>query len=108
MNRVRRWVAVATEPAILGRSLVTCLIVGIVLTAINHADTIARGEVSSRLAWQIGLTFLVPFVVATVSSVAAIRSHADDQVHDRAILAGRLAGPSGSSDVVGSTRPDRS
>jgi hypothetical protein len=78
VNRVRAWFAVATERAILGRSLVTCLIVGVALTAINHGDTIARGEVSSTLVWQVGLTFLVPFVVATVSSAAAIRSRADD------------------------------
>jgi hypothetical protein len=98
---------VATDRVILRRSLVTCLIVGVVLTAINHGDAIARGELSPTLVWQVGLTFLVPFVVATVSSAAAIRRRADDHTHEHVVLVDRLAEPSGSSDLVGSKRPDR-
>ena len=31
------------------------------------------------MAWQIGLTFLVPFVVATFSGTAAMRRHNEEQ-----------------------------
>jgi hypothetical protein len=60
---------------------VTCLIVGAVLTAINHGDQLIRGELNPTMAWQIGLTFVVPFVVATTSGAAAIRGHVH-QGHD--------------------------
>jgi len=65
--------------ALVRRSVVTCLIVGALLTAINQGDRLIRGEFDSTMAWQIGLTFLVPFVVATVSGAAAIRRHNEDQ-----------------------------
>jgi hypothetical protein len=55
---------------------VTCLIVGAVLAAINHGDQLLRGQLDTTIAWQIGLTFLVPFVVATTSGAAAMRSRA--------------------------------
>lgn len=61
------------------RSVVTCLIVGAVLAAINQGDELLRGEFDATMAWQIGLTFLVPFVVATVSGAAALRRHTEDQ-----------------------------
>ena len=78
-NRARPWLSAATDRAILRRSVVTCLIVGALLTVINHGDQLLRGEFSSTVAWQIGLTFLVPFLVATSSAAAAIRSHGDHQ-----------------------------
>jgi hypothetical protein len=63
------------DRAILRRSIVTCLIVGAVLTLINQGDALVRGEFNAAMAWKIGLTFLVPFVVATMSGVAAVRVH---------------------------------
>ena len=57
----------------------TCLFVGALLTVINHGDQLIRGELDTTMAWQIGLTFLVPFIVATTSGAAAMRSrYADD------------------------------
>jgi hypothetical protein len=76
-ERVRGWIAAATDRAILGRSIATCLIVGALLTVINHGDQLLRGEFNSVLAWQVGLTFLVPFLVATSSGAAAIQSRAN-------------------------------
>jgi hypothetical protein len=76
-ERLRAWISAATDRAILGRSIVTCLIVGALLTVINHGDQLLRGEFNSVLAWQVGLTFLVPFVVATTSGAAAIQSRAN-------------------------------
>ena len=89
-RRRRPWLAAATDRALLRRSVVTCLLVGALLTAINQGDRLVRGELSGTMALQIGLTFLVPFVVATMSGVAALRGHvhegqadpADDRGHD--------------------------
>jgi hypothetical protein len=78
-NRARLWISAATDRAILRRSVVTCLIVGALLTVINHGDQLLRVEFSATMAWQIGLTFLVPFLVATSSAAAAVRSHGDHQ-----------------------------
>jgi len=63
----------------LRRSVVTCLVVGALLTVINQGDRLIRGELDATMAWQIGLTFLVPFVVATFSGAAAIRRHNEEQ-----------------------------
>jgi hypothetical protein len=57
--------------------VITCLIVGALLTAINHGDQLLRGEFDSTMAWQVGLTFLVPFLVATSSGAAAMQNRRD-------------------------------
>ena len=72
------WTAATSDRGILRRSIVTCLIVGSLLAVINHGDELIRGEFDSTMAWQIGLTFLVPFIVATLSGAAAIRGRASD------------------------------
>lgn len=51
---------------------------------INQGDALIRGEFDSTMAVKIGLTFVVPFVVATISGAAAIRvqvrrDHVDSQ-----------------------------
>ena len=79
IDRLRSWTVASSDRAILRRSIVTCLIVGALLTVINHGDELIRGEFDSTMAWQIGLTFLVPFVVATVSGAAAVRSRPGDR-----------------------------
>ena len=81
-EQLRAWIAAATDRAILGRSIVTCLIVGALLSVINHGDQLLRGEFSAVLAWQVFLTFVVPFVVATTSGAAAIQSRANHGSRD--------------------------
>ena len=49
------------------------MIVGAILITINHGDAILRGEVDGPRFARILLTLAVPYVVSTVSSVAAIR-----------------------------------
>jgi hypothetical protein len=46
--------------------------VGTLLVVINQGDALARGSIDGALALRIGLTFLVPFLVSTSSSIAAI------------------------------------
>lgn len=49
------------------------LVVGAILITINHGDAILRGEVDGARFARILLTLAVPYVVSTVSSVAAMR-----------------------------------
>lgn len=49
------------------------LVVGAILITINHGDAILRGDVDGARFARILLTLAVPYVVSTVSSVAAIR-----------------------------------
>ena len=50
---------------LLRRSLLTALVVGTILVAINQGTVLTAGEFPSPLAWKIPLTYAVPFCVAT-------------------------------------------
>ena len=52
------------------RARLTSLIVGTVLIAINHGPAILAGQLTVERNFQILLTFLVPYMVSTVSSIA--------------------------------------
>ncbi len=58
---------------LLRRSLLTALVVGTVLTAINQSGPILRGDVSAPLAGRIILTYCVPFCVATWGGIVNTR-----------------------------------
>lgn len=60
-------------PNTVRRALKYSVVVGLVLVAINHGDTIIRGEVGFGEAAKMALTFLVPYCVSTLSSVGAMR-----------------------------------
>jgi hypothetical protein len=79
IDRLRSWVSAASDRALLRRSILTCLLVGAILTAINQGDRLLRGEFDTGMGWKIGLTFLVPFVVATISGAAVIKSRDDSR-----------------------------
>jgi len=62
------------RPALLRRSVLTSLVVGSFLTAINQGNLIVQGDVADDLAWKIPLTYLVPFCVATWGALVNSRS----------------------------------
>lgn len=62
---VRCLLCAAGDPALVRRSSLVALIVGSVLTAINHGDALLGGSWTAALAWKVPLTYLVPFLVAT-------------------------------------------
>ncbi len=70
--RLSDWNAAAFDGANVRNALVTALIVGPILTAINQGDAILNG---AGVAWvKLALTFLVPYSVATVAGAnAALR-----------------------------------
>ena len=73
MSAAREWLRLASDPTIVRRALITCLVVGFVLTLVNHAGEIVRAEFSLTLLAQVGLTLAVPFTVVTIASVSALR-----------------------------------
>ncbi|MGH2585468.1 MAG: nitrate/nitrite transporter NrtS [Dehalococcoidia bacterium] len=61
------------HPALLRRSLVTALVVGTILTTINQSDRILAGTVTWMVLLKIGLTYCVPFCVASYGALGASR-----------------------------------
>ena len=64
----------AAERSVVRRALGYAVVVGSVLIAINHGDALLAGEVSSGRWIKMGLTVMVPYLVSTLSSVAATRN----------------------------------
>lgn len=54
-----------TEAGILKTAVRTALVVGTVLAAINHFEAILSGSFAPVQIFKIGLTYMVPFCVAT-------------------------------------------
>ena len=73
--------ALALRRDVVARALRVALVVGVVLIAINQGDVIVSGDIDARTALKIALTPLVPYLVSTFSSVAAIRA-ARDQLEE--------------------------
>lgn len=57
----------------LRRSLYTGMVVGTILTAINHGLALADGRFATSMLWQIPLTYAVPFCVATWGALSNSR-----------------------------------
>ena len=70
---LRTFLISAAHPATVQRAWLTCLIVGTVLTAINHGPALIAGQLTAERIFQILLTFVVPYSVSTVSSVLTRR-----------------------------------
>lgn len=66
---------IVTERRNLARTLVTATMVGTVLFAINQLDTVLAGRATSGTWIKIGVTYLVPFVVANVGVLLASHRH---------------------------------
>ena len=67
----------ALNGAVVRRALLFAVVVGPILIAINHGDALLRGELGAERWLKMGLTVLVPYLVSTVSSVAALRQKGD-------------------------------
>ena len=76
------WLQLAAHPATVRRALVTTLIVGVVLIAINHGAALLSGEFTRGRLAQMLLTLLVPYVVSTASSVSTRRELAPKKAFD--------------------------
>jgi len=70
------WLQLATQRSVVLRSLRYALVVGSILTVINHGDALLRGEITMERMLRIVLTVMVPYVVSTLASVDAVRESA--------------------------------
>jgi len=76
-ERARASVTVAIQicctRATLRRTMRIAAVVGLVLTAINEGDSLARGALSFATGIKIAFNFLVPFVVSNLGVLAGTR-----------------------------------
>jgi hypothetical protein len=70
----RSLLSLAVEPKIVRRALGYAIVVGAILIAINHGDSLLAGQISREQALKMLLTICVPYCVSTASSVGAIRN----------------------------------
>lgn len=73
MNAARHWLRLAARPSVMRRALRTAALIGSLLIVINHGDALLHGQVDALRALKMGLTVMVPYLVSTSSSVAALR-----------------------------------
>ncbi len=62
---------VLTHPSVWKRALLTALIVGTILTAINQGNLIVRHGFTNEIAIKMALTYCVPFCVSTSGALGA-------------------------------------
>ena len=69
---MKEWLRIAMRRDVVARSFKVGLIVGTILAAINQGDAILTGHFAAAAAWQIPLTYFVPYCVSTYACVEAI------------------------------------
>jgi hypothetical protein len=70
---VRDALGICLRPEHLRRTLTIAVVVGTILTAINQADVIARGDATSTTLVKAALNYLVPFIVSNLGLLAGKR-----------------------------------
>jgi len=73
VNAIAQYCRLALDRRVATRALLVALVVGSILIAINQGDVLLSGQVTSTTLWKLILTPLVPYLVSTHSSVAALR-----------------------------------
>jgi len=68
------WCRLAAHPSVIRRSVLYAVVVGAILIVINHGDTILNGYATVSTWVKVFMTPLVPYAVATLSSVGAMRT----------------------------------
>jgi hypothetical protein len=69
----RSWLASALLPSVVRRSLRVAAVVGTLLVALNYTDRAIAGTLGSADWLKMGLTYLVPYGVATYAAVQTLR-----------------------------------
>jgi len=75
VNKILRWFSLAIEIKTLKRSIKVAVIVGTILMLINHGDILLYGDIEVHHMLKIILTYLVPYLVSTYSSVESKLNH---------------------------------
>jgi hypothetical protein len=71
LETIQNWLHLAGKPPVVKRATVMTVVVGSILTVINHAPAIVHGRLTRLDVAEICLTLIVPYTVSTISSVAA-------------------------------------
>ena len=71
---MREFLALAARVDVVRRAVGVAVVVGTILVAINHGDLLWRWEIPAGRAARIALTYCVPYLVSTYSSVQAVRA----------------------------------
>ena len=74
MFTLKNWFSLATQKKTVLRALKVAIVVGSLLMLINHGDIIVTGDIQLTHLWKILLTYVVPFLVSTYSSVESQRT----------------------------------
>jgi hypothetical protein len=69
---ISEWIRLALTGPVVRRAFAYAVVVGAILIAINHGDSIVRADVESGQLVKMALTVCVPYVVSTLSSVGAL------------------------------------
>jgi len=69
---LKTWLRLLSTWPVARRALKFAVVVGIVLIAINHGDTIVARRLTRVDIVKMGLTMLVPYIVSALSSVGAM------------------------------------
>jgi len=75
MTDLKESLAYAFHPTTVWRALSVSAVIGSLLAVINHFDDVFGGETTSTNLIQIGLTYLVPYLVSTHGQVYGNRDH---------------------------------
>jgi len=73
MTEKASWIRLATSPKVVRRALKMAIVVGTILALINHGEALYHGTVSVDRISKIVLTYCVPYLVSTFSSVSVLR-----------------------------------
>ncbi len=68
------WLSDLAETRVIRRAVFTAIGVGTLLVTITQGASILAGEITSRMAWQIPLTVMVPFMVSLATSATVVGS----------------------------------
>ena len=68
------WLKLATRRTVARRAVVIASFVGTVLALVNHGDRMLSGAMSGLNWGQVLVTYFLPYLVSTYSSVVAIRT----------------------------------
>ena len=71
MKWITEWLRTAAERSVRQRSLLTALLVGTVLTLIAHGGVVFSPNWDAALGIQVGLLYVIPYVVSSMASVSA-------------------------------------
>ena len=70
---MKDWFRLACSSSVVRRAAKVAVVVGLLLITINHGDALLKGDIDRARLLKMGLTLIVPYLVSTISSVAAMQ-----------------------------------